>query len=259
MDDLYIYFSGTGNTKYVMEQFAAELSSSYAIHSIEEKNLDFTTLIHKADTITIGYPIYESMMPHIMEDFLVEHQNAFELKTISVIVTQMLFSGDGANLACKLLKHQDIKVEHTIHINMPNNLTDLRIFPVKTHSEASAKIEKAHNKIIAIVDQIKRGKNIKSGRMWYSWILGFFVQRLYARMMDKAMRKRLYINHKECSKCRICVGLCPVDNLEFKDNRIITMNQCTLCYRCINSCPEQAISLFTKKGPKKQYIRPDYR
>lgn len=260
MKNLYIYFSGTGNTKYVVEEFAKKLEESnpYDIYSIESKNVDFSDLIKQAKTITIGYPIYDSMIPFIMEDFLKENLDAFEHKAIITIVTQMLFSGDGGALAKRVLKKVHVDLLHSIHIKMPGNLTDVSFFKVIPTEASMPILKKADKKIDNVIKRIRKGKYIKDGRRIYSWFLGFFTQRVWGKLFLQSLRGKIKINHDTCITCKKCIQVCPMDNLYLEDNMIKQHGMCTWCYRCINSCPEKSISLFTKKPPKVQYIRKDY-
>lgn len=259
MRKLYLYFSGTGNTKYVVQKFV-ELSKEKnpIVQSIEHHDYDYQTAITQAQDITIAYPIYGSLMPRIMEDFLLKHKDLFTNKNITIIATQMLFSGDGAALAYRILKPYHIHLMHTIHINMPNNITDVQFLHPKSVQETTSIIEKADQKTIKIVDNIQQGKTYKTGRRWYSRFIGYFFQRIYFNRIHKSLEKRLKINHKLCITCNKCVILCPVKNLNIVNDRVITYKNCTLCYRCINSCPTKAISLLTKKAPSIQYIRKDF-
>lgn len=143
--DLYLFFSGTGNTFWAVNNIAPILSDDYLIHSIEHK-VDFASLIQNANHIIIAYPIYESMIPHIMIDFLIRYKTSFNNKKVSVIITQMLFSGDGAGLAARRLKKYGANIQHTIHINMPNNLTDVSFFPINTDKKIDRKVSKATQK-----------------------------------------------------------------------------------------------------------------
>ncbi|MCK5731425.1 MAG: EFR1 family ferrodoxin, partial [Tenericutes bacterium] len=179
-------------------------------------------------------------------------------KEIIVIITQMYFSGDGAALAYRMLKKQNIKLLASLHVNMPNNITDGRVFPVRTIEGSKNLITKADKKITKLVQKITSGKTVKMGRRFYSRSLGFFVQRVYAKSYFLKSRKKVTINDDECIKCMKCINACPVENLVLVDNKIIGTNICTLCYRCINICPTQAIHLLSKKYPLKQYIRDEW-
>ena len=52
-----VYFSGTGNSKYIAEKFADRMQIE--AHSIEE-TIDFGNVFNKVDTIAVCYPIYGS-------------------------------------------------------------------------------------------------------------------------------------------------------------------------------------------------------
>ncbi len=260
MNDLYLYFSGTGNTRHALDMLARELENeSYELVSIERTDVDFDARIRSANLIALAYPIYESMMPPIMEEFLLRHQAAFLGKRLSVLVTQMLFSGDGAALAGRVLKRQDVRILHTIHVNMPNNLTDVRLFPRRSPEQHARKIAKAKQRIQKQATKIHEGGTIRDGRRWYSWLLGYVIQRGFGKLTLPWLQKRLRINQDTCTNCNLCVEVCPVQNLIAKDDKILTKNQCTLCYRCINACPVRAISLFTKRPPRQQYMNKPYR
>jgi ferredoxin/flavodoxin len=260
MKNLYLYFSGTGNTKYVIEKFSSlyENSDDFTIQSIEHKNIDYEKKIRQAELIIIAYPIYDSMIPFIMKEFLEKYIEAFRNKNIITLATQLLFSGDGGALASRLLKKVNTNLLHSIHVNMPSNLVDVKFFKNIPLSEADAKVKKADQKIERTVLKIKSGKTIRDGRKFYSWFLGFFTQRVWGILFLKPLRGKIKINHAKCIQCGICVNICPMDNLRLENGKIEQNKICTWCYRCINSCPEKAITLFTKQTPKVQYIRKDY-
>ena len=113
MKNLYLYFSGTGNTKYVVKQFVDryEQSTDYTIQSIEEQGVNFSNLIEEAKLVIIAYPIHEGLLPHIMNEFLIKYKEHFRNKDIISICTQLIFSGDGAALPVHILKDVDVKEE----------------------------------------------------------------------------------------------------------------------------------------------------
>ncbi|XMB72618.1 EFR1 family ferrodoxin [Mycoplasmatota bacterium WC30] len=259
MSNLYLYFSGTGNTKYVIDKFISLYEEKACImKSIEHNDFDYKAAIMNADIVIIAYPIHDSMMPFIMIDFLEQYKENFRDKKIMTIVTQMLFSGDGGALAYRQLKSVNVKLLHSIHINMPNNLTNVPVFKALSLEKTDYITLKADMKIEDVVNKIKDGKTLKMGRKFYSWALGFFTQRGLGKPFVKRLRKRLKIYHEKCIKCKKCIDLCPMDNLYLEADLIKTKNKCTLCYRCINACPTQAISQFMMKPPKIQYIRKDF-
>jgi len=256
MGNLYLYFSGTGNTRFATERFsgAYEGKAQFQIHSIEEQDVDFTKLILEADFVLISYPIYGSDIPKIMRDFLIENADSFREKPIMTLATQMLFSGDGGALAYYILKPYNVKLLASMHINMPHNIVDFRILPAYKDETVEKILLKASKKIDYYIKQIKSGNKVKTGMRFYSRTLGYLTQRLYYRWMYKSMIKMVRIDEGKCISCLKCVQNCPVGNMVMTDNKILTNNACTLCYRCINICPTQAIRIFGKHYPKQQYF-----
>ena len=256
MPHLYLYFSGTGNTKFAIETFASryEEDHPYRLHSIEE-NLDFKSAIEASDLITIAHPIYGSMLPDIMQDFIQNYKSSFKDKTIMVLVTQMIFSGDGARLACSLLHGVHVTNKASTHVNLPNNISDVRILPLKAASDQEHKYKKAIKKINRYIEDIRAGRTPKTGRRLYSRMIGYLFQRVYFKAIHKRMKRMLNINHTSCILCKKCVNQCPVDNLEIANDRVVTKNQCTLCYRCINICPTKSIKMVGKQYPRIQYYK----
>lgn len=260
MKNLYLYFSGTGNTKYVLKQFIElyEEDNNYVLKSIEEKEVDYASLIKEAAVIILAFPIHEGILPHIMKEFLVTQKENFKNKDIISICSQLIFSGDGAALPIHVLKEVNVNLLHGIHVNMPSNLTDFWFLPAKSAENSTKAYKRANRKIEKVVTRIQKGKKIKNGIRFYSWALGFFLQRAYTKHHYGRIRSDVKIGHDVCINCNKCVIVCPTDNLYSKDKRIEVKDMCTICYRCVNECPTQAISIITNHKPTKQYILKDY-
>lgn len=90
-----IYFSGTGNTRYVAHRLKHELSVSAVTVNIC-KELDFDGIIKNSDYLFFCYPVYGSMTPKIMDEFVLKYADIIKGKEVGVVITQGLLSGDGA-------------------------------------------------------------------------------------------------------------------------------------------------------------------
>ena len=88
-----IYFSGTGNPKFVAQTFSGTMSCD--CYSIEE-DCSFSEMLVENDVIAVFYPIYGSCVPKIMRDFVDRYKADFAYKKLIIVCTQMMFSGDGA-------------------------------------------------------------------------------------------------------------------------------------------------------------------
>jgi len=251
---LMLYFSGTGNSKYIAELFCSvmntHLSQSVQCRSIEE-NIDFGQLISSHETIGFCYPIYGSRVPRIMREFVGKYLEYLKNKKLIILCTQWMFSGDGARVFTDMFSRNYVKVVYAEHFSMPNNVNNLFILPVESDKKIKKYLDKAERKMQSVCNDIKNGKIKKRGFNVFSRFLGFF-QGVFMPMWEKKALDLVKIYDK-CALCGLCVSICPMHNFENQNGKIIAKGNCTICYRCINKCPEKAIAVFLKKAPKVQY------
>ncbi len=256
--DKFLYFSGTGNSKYISEKFARVMKENYnqkfEVHSIEEK-LDFGKLISDSGIIGFCYPIYGSSIPKIMREFIIRYRENLNGKKIIIFCTQLLFSGDGSRSFTDLIKNIDVEILLAEHFNMPNNVCNFSLLKIKNGEENYKKINKANKRLYKACYNLYSGKKKLRGFNAFSHFLGLF-QRPGFLKMENDMRNKINIDENKCILCGLCVRECPTINLYMDDGKIGYKDLCTLCYRCVNHCPEKAITVWLSRGVVKQYKGP---
>ncbi|MCL2527031.1 MAG: EFR1 family ferrodoxin [Defluviitaleaceae bacterium] len=257
---LTLYFSGTGNTKYIAGLFSQKMNAK--CFSIEE-NIDFSTEIKAQDMIAFCYPIYCSRVPRIMREFAHKHMAALAGKKIIILVTQQVLSGDGARVFTDLFEEGAIDVAYAEHFNMQQNMGNLpiwsRIFS-PTEKSRQKFIRKSERKMDAVCHDIKGNIVKKRGFSRGSILLGYIqgkpwqkdTSNIAPQRLEKKLMKDVRV-HKRCNACNVCTKVCPMKNLVSQDGRITHLNNCTLCYRCVNRCPQKAITVYIHIRPKWQY------
>ena len=248
---LMLYFSGTGNSKYVAELFAGNMGA--VCHSIEE-DVDFAALMKKSDIIAFCYPVYMSRVPRIMREFASGHMDELKGKKVIVFCTQLLLSGDGARAFAALLPKNHGKVIYAEHFFMPNNVNNMAILPMPRDKTIKKCMEKTAQKMQIVCGHIKQGKVKRRGFNPISRGLGL-LQGVFLSSTERLANKTVRID-KDCTRCGVCVKICPMENLALDDGEITHHHNCTMCYRCINKCPEKAINVVFRGKVKKQYKGP---
>jgi len=246
---LTLYFSGTGNSKFIAERFSSKMAA--ACYSIEEE-VDFKEKMAQVKTIAVCYPIYGSCVPRIMREFVRKNRSAFEGKQLIIFSTQLLFSGDGARVFTELLEGVSANVRYAEHFNMPNNICNFFLFPLANPNKMQRYLKKAEKKLSRSCQNIKNGVVKKRGFNFVSQHLGLWTQRAHFGALEKKAQRDVRIS-AECNLCGKCVRICPMKNLKITDRRIVQLDQCTLCYRCVNQCPQKAITVLVHTQVKKQY------
>lgn len=265
------YFSGTGNTWFVANTLAELLNyegadtTAYSIETIDTAQTK--ELIKSSDKIVIGFPIYGSAAPKVMDEFMDNLPAPTKPTGASVYTTVSLYSGDGPVLYRKHLKERGYTFENGIEFILSNNL-NIPGFPDVLHVGDQNKIDKrnakAANKSIKLANALLSGKNVVN----YDKVLGRIngaIQRKFVDEFINKMNETLMVKHDKCIKCMRCVKMCPVDNISFTDDKIVFSDKCMACMRCYHFCPTTAInitekSLDTKKwprypGPNKDYVK----
>ena len=257
---LTLYFSGTGNTKYVAELFSRKMDAK--CFSIEV-DADFSAEIKEHDTTAFCYPIYNSRVPRIMRAFVYEHMADLIGKKVVILVTQQRFSGDGARVFTDLFAEGTIEVIYAEHFNLQQNMGNIPVWSAlfkPTEKTNRRYIKKTEAKLNKVCNNIKNGIIKKRGFSKTSKILGYIQGKPWQAdtseeaptRLEKKLAEGVRI-HEKCTACNLCISICPMKNLENGGGTIKHRNDCTLCYRCVNLCPQKAITVYIHLKPKWQY------
>jgi ferredoxin len=245
---IMLYFSGTGNSKYVAKLFCQKMNAKY--HSIEE-SLEFAQLIFSEDTIGFCYPIYGSRVPRLMREFVAVHIESLKDKKLIIFCTQMGGSGDGARVLTDLFPREYVKVICAEHFLMPNNVCNLFFLPLAGERLTKYYLKNTEKKMQAVCKNIKAGRIKKRGFNPVSRALGL-IQGVFMPGIEERAMSKVWIDG-DCNLCGLCVSKCPMGNFVSENDKISTNNNCMMCYRCINSCPQKAIQVFLRGKVKRQY------
>lgn len=237
---LGIYLSGTGNTKYCMNQLVKGLESNAVIMSLD--NPDLVKAIEENDVIFLGYPTQFSNSPYMVRDFIHKNSTLWKGKQIFCMATMGAFSGDGAGCTARILKKYGAHILGGLHVCMPDSVCDSKLLK-KTVEENREIVAKATRKIEQTIISIKKGKYPRDGITFFAHITGLLGQRLWFYRKTDGYSNKLKI-HETCVGCGWCVKFCPMKNLSIKEGKVVPGDKCTMCYACISQCPHKAITLL---------------
>ena len=155
-----IYFSGTGNSRYVAKMFCSEYDKTAKAFSIEADNI--IQIIKNEEMLVFAYPVQYSTVPKILRDFIIENIELWQNKKVFVIATMGLFSGDGSGILGRLLHQYGAKIIGGLHLKMPDSIGDEKVLkrPLEKNKEL---VKEAEQKISKSVQLLKAGKPTQEG------------------------------------------------------------------------------------------------
>lgn len=251
-----IYFSSSGNTKYIANLIKNGLilanleSELIPYNSLKNKNLDFK----KSEVIGIGAPIYAMAFTLNMLEWIKNLPQLRKKVRFFLFDTNAGLSGNSIKHVRKILEQKNFEFIGALEVVVPTRDSVFELKLLKRVKWKRKKIEKAFQ------FGVKLGKiiNVKKGSLdWSSPTLFGSTIRAYFRVLEKPFykytSKLIGYNHKECNNCKACENGCPTNAIKFEIRPVINHEKCILCFQCLRNCPNNA--LYFKLLPKAKYFK----
>lgn len=251
------FFSGTGNTWWVGSQLSQALRAfGFKAEALSIEQVSASQVLKAINQSTIaglGYPIYGSDAPLVMQEFIRALPKLDEPKPMLIFATQAVWSGDGAYFMRQQIEAKGYQIRWAVHFNMPLNVAlDCGFVVNLLFQLMNAKPEKALKRVKKLVRRVAEDKTWIMGR---SPILSLgWMQRIpYRKTLHLWQSGILSVDSERCDGCGHCARLCPVENIRLKDGLPRFGDQCILCMRCFNYCPQLAVLAFGKPFNERWY------
>ena len=250
---MILYFTGTGNSKYVADYLSDKLQDEVVSLNDILKNNSPLRLESEKPYVWIA-PIYAWRFPKAVDELF----RKINLKGNSTVYFVATMGGDSGNcykICQKNAGDKGLSYGGFADIIMPDNY--YAGFSIKNEQDMIDIVKAAHPTLDKIADTIKKGKTIdirvKSfGGGFKSGIINYGFNKY---MLEKAR----YTVSEACTGCGKCVKLCPVNNIKMLNGKPEFSDKCMGCYGCIHKCPEKAINLGKRTEGKTRYVCIDYK
>jgi len=240
------YFSGTGNTKWAVDEFKnSVIKRGYEckIYSIEAEITNLEEIINEVEIIGFAFPIYGANMPNIIKKFIEKFKSILNTtckKSSFIITTAGYIDTYGPVIASKILKSNGFRLIGYINIKMSNNISTPKIRSnFVTSEKMKIRMNKGKEEIEKLINRII-GKKRYIRNIGFYLIPGMLIRRV-TRNAQRDNYLALSINKEKCCKCMLCINNCPTNSITFSDKEFSFLPSCTACMRCYNLCPKYAI------------------
>ena len=244
---MILYFSGTGNSRYVAEQIAKITSDEIISINSKLQNND-TSDILADDRLIFVVPTYAWRIPRVVRDWITK-TNFKGAKNTWFVMTCGSEIGNAEKYNKKLCNKKGFIYMGSAQVVMPENY--IAMFDSPKDDEIEEIFSQADVEIKNIIDVLVQNKPFPTPRNnLQDKFMSGLVNMLFYPMFVKA--KGFYADNK-CTNCGKCVKVCLLNNIEIKNNKPVWNNNCTHCMACISYCPTNAIEYGKKTVGKKRY------
>jgi len=248
---MILFFSGTGNSKYVADYFAKALQDD-AVDAGKAMKMNTENVFFADKPYIFVCPIYSWRMPAVFEAFL-RGATFSGTKKAYFVMTCGGDMGAAGKYAAKLCREIGLEYCGSLEVVMPDNY--ILMFSAPKPKEAREIVERAVPTIQKGIQCIQQGENFPEKKC------GFFDE-VKSGIVNTGFNK-YFVNAKgfyateKCVGCGYCVAACPLNNISLSDGKPVWSEHCTQCMACICGCPKEAIEYGRKTEGKVRYQCPN--
>ncbi len=232
---MIIYFTGTGNSRFLAQQMAKLLDDDCisAATYIKENRVG---CFHSETPYVFVCPTYAWQIPHIFENFL-----DCSIFSGNKDCYFLMNCGDEIGNAEKGIKafctRKGFQYRGAAGVKMPENY--IALFSAPTKEQQQQIIDAASKKTADLAEKIRRGETFSPCHITA-------MDKLKSGMVNKIFYKlvisdKKFYTTKKCTGCGACAKACMLNNIRMTDGRPLWSGHCTHCMACICGCPQEAI------------------
>ena len=244
---MILYFSGTGNSKYVAKRITDALGDALVNLNDRIKASD-TSLVETGERVIIVTPTYAWRIPHIVRDWLLKTE-LHGAKQAWFVMTCGSEIGNANKYNRDLCAEKANSCMGTAQIVMPENY--IAMFKAPQADEARKIVAKAEPDIDRAIAAIQANQPFAPTRNnLYDRFMSGPVNPIFYKFFVKA---NAFTASSACIGCGQCVKRCPMNNVTLKDGKPVWGKNCTHCMACICYCPISAIEYGKKSVGQPRY------
>ena len=232
---MILFFSGTGNSRYIACRLAAALGDELVSINDRIKSGD-DGAIRAGGRLIFVTPTYGWRIPRVVEEWIrnMEFSGADKVWFVMNCGSEI---GDAAKYNKRLCADKGFAYMGTVQVLMPENY--IAMFDAPQEPEAARIIEASAPAIDEASQKIADGCEFAAPRNnLYDRFMSTAANPVFYALFVKADKFRA---DDKCVGCGKCAQLCPLNDISIVDGRPVWGKNCTHCMACIGACPTGAI------------------
>jgi len=250
MKTILYWFSGTGNSRAMAQDVAAELGDAAIVPVVTAMSGSMET----ADRVGLFFPVYGFGIPGIIGDF-VRKMPITASTYFFTVATMGGTAGASHRQVRRIVRGRGGDLMAGWSVQMPGNYTPLYGAPPDATQHKQFLAARARAKTIAQAVMAGARGPFEDSMPPLSWI-GLLLNRVSVKSFRVADRK--FRVEQSCTHCGICAKVCPVANIVMKAGAPVWQNRCEQCLACLQWCPVEAIQSGRSTKGRRRYRHPKY-
>jgi len=251
LDIMIIYFTGTGNSRFIAEAIADKMEDSIVSMNDILKN-DLPKKFESEKPYVIVSPIYAWRLPRFVDGFIRDSEFNGNRK-MYIVATMGANTGKADKFAEQAVTSKGMEFMGFTGIAMTDNYINWSDVPDSDTIKATN--TRALGDAEFVAELIRVGRMIgKSDKTSLAGIKSGFINNMFANHMSDPG----FSVNDACTGCGKCAGFCPANNIELRDGKAVLLGHCYSCYGCIHRCPVKAINIKGKTEKRGRFVCPEY-
>lgn len=245
---MIIYFSGTGNSKFIAEKIGEKLNDKI-IDSTKYIKINKNGFFESKKPFIFVCPTYAWQIPKLFYKFIEESEFSGSNKAYFVLNcgSDIGNAKKTVQTLCYTKKFEFMGIKEIV---MPENY--IAMFSAPDEKESNIILKKAEPIIDNIIDNVEKNKKFKELKpTLLDKIKSGVVNTLFYKTIVKD--KKFYAKDN-CISCGKCEEVCLLNNIKIINGNPTWNGDCTHCMACICNCPVEAIEYGKKSLGKRRYI-----